>query len=145
MYLTHPLLRADLFARSTGRPDRTAAIDLYRRDDTVWAHLDLPGVDPDSVQVSAEGAWLTIRGERPSTLRRGDQVALAERPAGTFQRRIRLGSGLDLGRTRAQLDSGVLTLAIPVAETTRHQPITVEVTRPGVTDTSTQSSDDGNS
>jgi HSP20 family protein len=107
-------------------------LDLYRSGDHFVLHCDLAGVDPGSVQVGIDNRVLTIRAER--TPRTDDEVRWVrrERVTGTFERRLTLGDGLDLGNIAATWQDGVLTLTIPVAETAkpRRIPITVAGGRP---------------
>jgi len=63
--------------------DRTPVlpIDAYRRGDTFMVDVDLPGVDPESIDVTVDHNVLAIRAERGATRTEGDQVVAAERPA----------------------------------------------------------------
>ncbi|GLY24096.1 Hsp20/alpha crystallin family protein [Micromonospora sp. NBRC 101691] len=91
-------------------------LDAYRDGDYFYAAFDLPGVDPDSIDCTVERNVLTVRAERRRPV--GDRVELvaAERPMGTFTRRLFLGDTLDTDKLEAGYDNGVLTLRIPVAE-----------------------------
>ena len=105
---------------------RTAPMDVYRLGDHYVIHLDLPGVDPGSVDLSVEDNALTVRAHR-TTRPQGDdmQVVVAERPSGEFVRQLFLGEGLDTERIEATYEQGVLTLNVPVAE--RAKPRKIEV------------------
>lgn len=108
------------------RTPRTAPMDVYRLGDHYVVHLDLPGVDPGSVDLSVEDNALTVRAHRTTRPQgEGMQVVVAERPSGEFVRQLFLGEGLDTGRIEATYDQGVLTLHIPVAE--RAKPRRIEV------------------
>ena len=99
---------------SGGRSPRSFPMDAYRRGDDFFVHLDLPGVDPGSIDITVEGNTLTVRAER--TLRGQDNQWLAqERPSGSFMRQLTLGEGLDIDAVHAQYDNGVLALTIPTA------------------------------
>lgn len=100
---------------------RTAAMmmpmDAYRKDDSFLIRLDLPGVSPDSLDLSVEENVLTIKAERPApATSEGVESVISERPYGTFSRQVFLGTNLDSEHIRAEYEAGVLTLAIPVAE-----------------------------
>ncbi|MGO1318341.1 MAG: Hsp20/alpha crystallin family protein, partial [Cellulomonadaceae bacterium] len=88
-------------------------------------NVDLPGVDPGSIDVSVEDQTLTLRAER--TLRSSDdaQWLVRERPSGTFARQMTVGSGLALDKISATYCDGVLTLTIPVAEEAKPRKIEV--------------------
>ena len=108
------------------RTPRTAPMDVYRLGDHYVIHLDLPGVDPGSVDLSVEDNALTVRAHRTTRPQGEDmQVVVAERPSGEFVRQLFLGEGLDTERIDATYDQGVLTLNVPVVE--RAKPRRIEV------------------
>lgn len=102
-------------------------MDAYRKDDAFLLRLDLPGVDPESVDLTVEDDMLTIKAERPSPPQ-GDGIepVIAERPHGTFSRQVMLGTNLDTEHIQADYEAGVLTVVIPVAE--RAKPRRIQVT-----------------
>jgi HSP20 family protein len=101
---------------SGGRGPRAMPMEAYRRGDQFFVHLDLPGVNPDDVQLTVEGNVVSVRAERRSLWREGDDVLVDETPQGTFSRQLYIGDNLDGGRLEASFDQGILTLMIPVAE-----------------------------
>ena len=104
-------------------------MDAYRRGDRFFVHLDLPGVDPDSIELTAEQSVLTISAERRFELDEGDELLISERPQGTFTRQLLLGDNLDVDQIGAGYENGVLTLEIPVSE--RAKPRRIEITSQG--------------
>jgi HSP20 family protein len=110
----------DTTARTSG-----ARLDAYRDGDTFYIDIDLPGVDPASIDVTVDRNVLTVRAERRRAEREGIERVVSERPMGTVTRRIVLADTLDTDRLQASYDNGVLTLSIPVAE--RAKPRKVEV------------------
>jgi HSP20 family protein len=104
-------------------------LDAYRRGDNFVVDVDLPGVDPESIDISVERDVLTIKAERSWTPEEGIEVTLAERPQGSFSRQLFLGQNLDIDHIQANYDKGVLTLTIPVAEKAKARK--VEVTSGG--------------
>jgi HSP20 family protein len=119
-------LANQMLATTTARGPRWMPMDLYRVDDHFVVTVDLPGVDPGSIDLNVDGNTLTIRAER--SLRTDDNVQwlAQERPAGSFMRQLNLGDGLDVDRIQASYDAGVLTVTIPVAERARPRRIAVE-------------------
>ena len=101
-------------------------MDLYRSGDHYVVDVDLPGVDPGSVDIGVDGNTLTIRAERTLRAEDGAQWIAQERPAGSFMRQLNLGEGLDLDGIHAHYENGVLALTIPVAEQARPRKIQVE-------------------
>src|SRR3546814_18386373 len=91
-------------------------LDAYRDGDRFVIHVDLPGVDPDSVDLTVEKNVLTVSAER--RWERGDNqpVLVSERPQGSFSRQLFLGEDLDTDRIAAGYDPGVLTVRVTIAE-----------------------------
>lgn len=100
-------------------------VDAYRKDDRFWLHLDLPGIDQDSIDVTVEKNTLTISAERSFRIDEDMQVILNERPTGSFSRQFFLGENLDVDRIEAGYDHGVLTISIPVVEAAKPRKIEV--------------------
>ena len=103
-------------------------MDLYRTGEQFVAKIDLPGVDPSTIDVDVEDRTLTIRAERREQADDGVQWLSHERPAGTFARQMTLGYGVALDRIEADYSDGVLTLTIPVAEEAKPRKISVSHT-----------------
>ena len=118
---------ADQLASGVRTP-RMAPMDVFRIGDHYVVHLDLPGVDPGSVDLSVEDGTLTVRAHR-TTRPQGDdmQVLVAERPSGEIARQLLLGEGMDAERIEATYDHGVLTLHVPIAERAKPRRIPVAV------------------
>ena len=106
-------------------------MNLYREGDVFVAEVELPGVDPSSIDVDVEERTLTVRAERKEAPAGEDRRWLTkERPAGTFARQLTLGYGVALDRIEADYQDGVLTLVIPVAEKAKSRKIQVAGTQP---------------
>lgn len=103
-------------------------MDAYRHGDTFVVHLDLPGVDPASIDCEYERNVLTITAERSWRPVEGDDVVAAERTHGAFRRQLMLGDGLDAANMHATYEHGVLTLTIPVAERAKPRKIAIAST-----------------
>lgn len=101
-------------------------IDAYRDGEQFVVHFDLPGVDPQAVEVDVERNVLTVKAERRPLHGAEAQMQVSERPLGVFSRQLFLGEGLDTDNIDAAYANGVLTLRIPVAE--RAKPRRIEVT-----------------
>jgi HSP20 family protein len=95
-------------------------MDVYRAGDGSYhVEADLPGVDPDSIEVTVEHSTLTIRAERTPHYGESEQVIVAERPQGSFTRQLSLGEGVDSENLTAAYADGVLHLIIPVSPKTQ--------------------------
>lgn len=107
-------------ARPDTAPERAAAravyrplTDIYETDAHVVLMAELPGVDPDGVDVTLEERTLTIRGRLPALPREGFRQVYAEYGEGDFERVFTLSDGVDREGLSARFKHGVLTLEIP--------------------------------
>jgi HSP20 family protein len=116
------------FFGPTGTWSRPAAMpmDAYRQGDEYVVAFDLPGVEPDAIELNIERNMLTVRAER-RPVGTGDNVEMqvAERPLGVFSRQLFVGDTLDTERVIADHDAGVLTLRIPIAEKAKPRKIAI--------------------
>ena len=122
-----PLREFDRVFDQAWSQTRQAAVpmDAYRHEDSFVINLDLPGVDPASIELTVERNALTISAERHWQPVEGDQVVAAERRHGTFTRQLFLGDGLDSEKVHATYENGVLTVTVPIAD--RAKPRRIEV------------------
>ncbi|GAA0517691.1 18 kDa antigen [Saccharopolyspora subtropica] len=118
---------------SATRAPQAMPMDVYRLGDHYVIEFDLPGVDPDSLEVTTENNTLTVRAERKTPARGSEQrepsYLAAERPRGTFSRQLMMGEGVDMSGIAADYKDGVLTVTVPVAEEAK--PRRIEVGRGG--------------
>lgn len=108
---------------SARRP--SVPMDAYRKGDRFLVHFDLPGVDPESVDLTVERNVLTVRAERTHLPGEDEEPIVTERPRGTFTRQLFLGETLDVDKLDATYENGVLTVSIPVTEAARPRKIEV--------------------
>jgi HSP20 family protein len=99
-------------------------MDAWRDGDVFHVEFDLPGVDPDSIDLDVERNVVTVKAERPSRASDAEAIA-AERPRGVFSRQLVLGDNLDTEHISAQYEHGVLSLQIPVAEKAKPRKIAI--------------------
>ncbi len=110
-----------------GTATRPAAMpmDAYREGDAFVVHLDLPGVDADSIDLTVEQNVLTIHAERKRSYDEGAERIVSERTYGMFSRQLFLGETLDVENLSADYDAGVLTIRLPVAEQAKPRKVQV--------------------
>jgi HSP20 family protein len=93
------------------------AVDIREYSDRFELYVDIPGVDPNKVELTLEGGVLTLSGQRTDqdTNNRGEepQYQRTERGLGTFYRRFVLPDTVDSERVNATGKNGVLTVTIP--------------------------------
>jgi HSP20 family protein len=103
-------------------------MDAWREGEQFIVEFDLPGVNPDSLDLDVERNVLTVRAERPD-LDQDREMVSAERPRGVFSRQLFLGENLDTDKIEASYNDGVLRLTIPVAE--KAKPRRIEISHDG--------------
>ncbi len=108
------------------------AMDAYRRDGELVLKFDLPGVDPESVDVTVDKNVLTVSAERHSSHQEGDKVIVTERRSGSYVRKLRLGEDLDVEHVSARSEGGVLTITIPVIDEVPARRISIESGSPAM-------------
>ena len=110
-----------------GGPSRPwTPMDAVRKGDLVELRFDLPGVRPDSIDLTVERNVLTVRAERSWSPDEHADVLARELPHGAFSRRVRLGEALDSARVEAHYDDGVLRVTVPVAETAKPHKVEIQ-------------------
>ncbi|HEX2177789.1 MAG TPA: Hsp20/alpha crystallin family protein [Nocardioidaceae bacterium] len=100
-------------------------MDAYRSGDDFVVHLDLPGVDADSIDLTVERNVLTVRAERRPVATQDAERVVSERSFGVYSRQLFLGESLDVENLSAEYDAGVLTIKLPVAEQAKPRKILV--------------------
>ncbi|HXH89664.1 MAG TPA: Hsp20/alpha crystallin family protein [Gaiellaceae bacterium] len=78
--------------------------------------VELPGVDPESVEVAVEERSLTISGERVRPRIEGQVYQQMEIEYGAFTRSIQLAEDIDVGASNASYERGLLTITLPISE-----------------------------
>jgi HSP20 family protein len=102
-------------------------LDIFEQKDQYVVNLELPGIDPNDVEVSVEDSTLVVRGER-QFYRDVDEESFhrVERRFGAFSRSLALPSTADPQRIEASFDKGVLSVHIPKAEEAKPKKITIK-------------------
>jgi HSP20 family protein len=101
------------------------AMDGIRREDDVVLRFDLPGTDPDSIEVTVDRGVLSVSAKREEDYSQDDRVFVRERVMGTFIRRVCMSEHLDAEAIEAAYNNGVLAVRIPVLD--RAKPRKIEI------------------
>jgi HSP20 family protein len=101
-------------------------MDAFRHGDRVEIRFDLPGVRPDTIDLTIERNVLTVKAERHQWIpEEGSEVLARERTYGELSRQVLLGDALDADRLEAHYDQGVLTVRVPVTERAKSRKVEV--------------------
>ena len=81
----------------------TPAVDVNQNENSVVVRAEIPGVDPTKVEITVHGDVLTLSGEKTGGL---------EWRAGKFERSVQLPCDVDVDKTVAHAEHGVLTITL---------------------------------
>ncbi|WP_169974790.1 Hsp20/alpha crystallin family protein [Tautonia rosea] len=102
------------------------AINLYDAGDLYYVTAELPGIDPQEIDLTITGETLTLRGERRRPEGASDDCfRRQERPFGRFGRSVTLPERVDSAAASAQFAHGVLTVTLPKDAEARPRQIAV--------------------
>jgi HSP20 family protein len=101
------------FARAFDVPVWSAGADVQELEDRAVIAMEVPGVRPEQLSVSAEHRTLTVKVEREGQ--------------GTTTRQFTIGTKYDLANVEAKLEYGVLTLSLPKAAEAQPRQVAVTV------------------
>ncbi len=102
------------------------AVDIKEEENQFVIHADLPGVNPDDIDVSMENGVLTIKGEKNTEAKtEKDNYKRVERIYGSFYRRFSLPDTADNDAISAKTKNGVLDIVIPKREAEKPKKISV--------------------
>jgi HSP20 family protein len=108
--------------------DWVPSVDINEFDDKFQLYVDVPGVDPNDVEITLESGVLTISGERYMQAEKADENIVRrrnERGSGRFYRRFILPETVDADKVKATDRHGVLEILIP--KQAKAQPRRIEV------------------
>jgi HSP20 family protein len=108
-------------------------LDCYSIEDPaeVTVIVEIPGVDPDRIQIVADGRRLRLVGERERPRCTGQVYYRSEIDYGPFERELELGADVDLDAAVATYDRGLLRIVMPVAPRPAAGRVSIGVRRAG--------------
>ena len=117
----------DRLARRNVFAPAAMPLDVVRHDGDVTLRFDVPGSDPDSIEVTVDRGVLSVSATRTDERTENDneKFVVRERRTGTVTRRVRLSENLNAEAVEADYRNGVLQVRIPVLE--QAKPRKVEV------------------
>ena len=116
-----------VFGTTNGAVSRRSVMpmDVIRRKDEVELRFDLPGIDPESLEVTVDRGVLTVSAKRAEEYAEGENPYRRERVMGTFTRWVSLSDTIDAEKIDAGYTNGVLSVRLPLLE--KAQPRKVEI------------------
>jgi HSP20 family protein len=113
----------DRLSRWSGMP-----MDVVRDENSVAFRFDVPGIDPESIEVTVDRGVLSVSVKRQEEHAQDGRFMVRERRTGTFTRRVYLADSLDADAIDAGYHNGVLEVRVPVRE--QAKPRRIEIRQP---------------
>jgi len=105
-------------------------VDIYENGDNLVLKAELPGFNPDDVEIRVEDNTLYLKGERKFEKDVKEQnYHRVERSYGTFTRTFSLPNSVDADKVTANYKDGVLTLTMPKREEAKPKTIKINVNK----------------
>ena len=124
-----------LLENGAGRVGKAAPwlprVDVFERDASLVVRAEVPGVDPEHIDVTIEGGTLTIAGSR--SFQKDEEVEggfhRKEIFEGRFRRTVRLPKGTDADAVTASTSNGIIEITVPKSAEVLPRKVTVDVQR----------------
>ncbi len=116
--------------RGEGANAWTPMVDVRESENELSLEVELPGIRPEEVEITADNGILAIRGEKRNERKEGDENSryhMVERSYGSFMRSFQLPPGLDESKIEADYNDGILSVRIP--KTALPQPRKIQIGR----------------
>jgi HSP20 family protein len=104
-------------------------MDTARTDGELVLRFDVPGIDPEKIDVTVDRGVLTVSATREEAKTEGESPVVQERLSGSFTRRVRLTENLDADKIEASNADGVLEIRIPVLEAAKPRKIEISTAK----------------
>jgi len=118
----------DTFMNRPALPAEFPAVNVWAGNDGVILTAEIPGANPDALDINVVGQTVSISGSREVNL--SDKEAhyhRQERQSGKFTRLIELPFTVDASKVQARFDKGILLVNLPRVEAEKPKKITVKV------------------
>jgi len=105
-------------------------VDCFRTEDALTVVVELPGIDPDTVDLFVADATLYLAGKRVRPRSQRQVYQQMEIDYGPFRRQIALDADVDVTQAQATYERGILTVVLPLAQRpSTAERVVIEVTR----------------
>ena len=121
----------DQFSNGLSSPavgqDLNPSLNLAETEDSLVAELEVPGINPEDIDVSLTVEMLTVSGEKKQEANRGKmKYHLAERVYGSFSRSVQLPAQVDRNTVEARYKDGILLITMSKAQSEKSKRIQVK-------------------
>jgi len=117
----------DTFTRWPSLPGEFPAVNIWIGDEGVILTTEVPGLNPEDIDISVVGQTVTISGNREAeNVDQETRYHRQERPVGKFARSIELPFMVNANQVQATFENGVLYIKMPRAEAEKPKKITIK-------------------
>jgi HSP20 family protein len=93
------------------------AVNIWENMESAVVTAELPGIDPEKIDIEVTGDILTLSGTSPvNALKEGETYLRQERVQGNFKRKLQLSFPIDPKKVKAQYEKGILSIKLPRLE-----------------------------
>jgi HSP20 family protein len=102
-------------------------VNVWLSADEAIVTTEIPGVNPQSIDISVVGKTVTIRGSRdPEKLSAGESYHRRERWTGQFSKSVEMPFSLEAIKVEAKFNRGILEITTPRAEAEKPKKISIK-------------------
>jgi len=102
-------------------------VNIYQHDDAVVLTAEVPGLQPEDLDLTVVNDSVTLTGRRPETdAPQDNRLYRRERPAGPFSRTVTLPEAIDPNSVKAEYRNGILRVQMAKAESAKVRKIAVK-------------------
>ncbi|MGB0386044.1 MAG: Hsp20/alpha crystallin family protein [Ardenticatenaceae bacterium] len=112
-----PFFQGPIFRVHPHFKHNTVPIDLIEKDEEFVVRAQVPGFDPEQIDITVQDDVLTLRSEvKEEKETKEDTYHRREHRSGSFERKVRLPSNVDSDNATAESKNGILTIHLPKAQ-----------------------------
>jgi len=106
------------------------AVDIFETESDIVLKAELPGVNPNDVEIKVEDSTLYLKGERKFEKEvKEESYHRIERSYGSFARSFSLPNSINAEKVKAEYKDGLLTLTLPKREEAKPRAIKIDVSK----------------
>jgi HSP20 family protein len=106
---------------------RAPSLDVAETEDDIVVRAEVPGMDPDDINISLTGDMLTIMGEKKPDKEKEEDYHVMERNYGTFTRSVRIPGEVQSDKITATYRNGILKIVLPKSEKAKKKEIKIKL------------------
>ncbi len=118
--------------RGLGQSAFSPALDMYEEKGNLIVKAQLPGIDPDNVEITVENGVLTIAGATVKEREVEDKnYYRKELHTGSFYRQVMLPGGVKEDEVSAEFEDGLLKISLPKVSDEKGNKVKVKIVKKG--------------